>query len=93
MNLLKLGGIDIGFGNNIFPTDAWNSLVPKFAPELVKTKPEDAGNRGGWRRVQYVDDPAVGQSYGRDPRGQARRVDPNAINNRELHFRDGKRLN
>jgi RHS repeat-associated protein len=94
MNLLKLGGIDAGAVNKIFPTDAWNSLFRQYASDQISTVREYTGSERGsqWHDKQVIPDKA-GASYGRDPRGQARRVDPNAVNNRELHFRDGKRLN
>jgi RHS repeat-associated protein len=93
VNLLKKGGIDTGFMNKFLPTDAWQSLFRQYAKDQLKTEMVDVGDRGGWRKVTSVPDARPGQDFGRDPRGQARKVDRNAINNRELRFRDGKRLN
>jgi hypothetical protein len=93
VNLLNRGGVGTGFLDKFLPKDAWVRLFTNYAADQLKTERVDVGDRGGWKIVKSVPTPKPGQDFGRDPRGQARRVDPNAVNNRELRFRDGKRLN
>jgi hypothetical protein len=92
VNLLARGGIKVRWDEKFFPKDAWNSLIRQYAPEAVKTEIVDSGDRGGWRKVTSVPTPKAGESFGKDPRGQARRVDPDAVFNKPLRFRDGKRV-
>ncbi|HKP37908.1 MAG TPA: RHS repeat-associated core domain-containing protein [Pyrinomonadaceae bacterium] len=94
INLLQRGGIGVGFINKFFPGDAWRSLFMQYAPDQTKIVRKYTGSERGpqWHDDVIIPDQKGGR-YGRDPRGQARHVDPKALNNRELRFRDGKRLN
>lgn len=91
VGLLNKGGINPGdFGNRHIPKYVWESLFKQNAPNQTQKQTNYTGNV--WHEKTIV--PAeVGRSYGKDPNGSSRRVDPSAVNNRELRFRDGKRQN
>lgn len=95
--LLSRGGINLDGG---VPGAAWHSAMSQYgAPESRGKPAENWPGRSprfyvpGRSRSGSPPSQEIGREHGRDPRGQARRVDPNATNNRDLRFKDGVRLN
>ncbi len=95
-DLLRLGGIEV---SGVTPGDAWNTAYRRYSDDYLNPgkRLQDPEFWQHGNSAMLVDkglvNPQRGVEYGHDPRGQAAKLDRNAINNdRILTFREGKRV-
>ena len=95
-DLLRLGGIEV---SGVTPGDAWNTAYRRNSDDYLNPgkRLQDPEFWQHGNSAMLVDkglvNPQRGVEYGHDPRGQAAKLDRNAINNgRILTFREGKRV-
>ena len=100
IKLLARGGIDVGPA--ILPQSpkaVWSSAFEQYgnrdANRATVPDPQPRFPHRTREVINGYDNPPIvdpGKEYGRDPRGQARVLDPKAINNTTINFRGGKRV-
>ncbi|HZS06488.1 MAG TPA: hypothetical protein VFD58_16735 [Blastocatellia bacterium] len=95
LEILSAGGIRLK-GRD--PGGVWRSAYRSYSDEYLRWKQNQS--RKGWPGRFFAvfhpgpgyESPQAGVEYGRDPHGQARRADPQALNNQTMYFRKGKRV-
>ena len=87
--LLQRGGISLK-GRD--PREMWADAWRKYSNESLTWKESPGSRKGRYQPGHGADRPQIGFEYGRDPHGQARRVDPKAINNQTMYFKNGRRV-
>lgn len=90
--LLERGGLRF---DGREPEGVWESAWFKYSDDYLTWKEKTNGK--GSQKSRYepgpgYKSPQAGKEYGRDPGHQARRVDPKAINNQTMYFKNGKRV-
>jgi len=95
--LLALGGINVAGASGFEgPKDLWQTAFSQYGDRAANAaeplKPNANPLFPPIGKVHGLDDnPILNREYGHDPRGQARRLDRNAVNNNvNLIFRGGK---
>jgi hypothetical protein len=81
---------NLGLGKAVFPTDFWNTVFRKYDPDaMIKSNLFRERSGAMVKDVRAPYEP--GKEFGRDPRGQARIQDANAINaNVKTTYQGGK---
>lgn len=93
LELLRRGGINLK-GRD--PRDVWEAAWRNYSNEYLTWQEEQKMTNGKigkrYRPGPDMTHPQMRTEYGRDPQGQARRVDPKAINNQMMYFKNGQRV-
>lgn len=95
LELLQRGGVSLK-GRD--PRDVWKDAWQKYSDEYLSWKHnQDTATTRGKRREKYrpgpeLAAPRAGIEYGRDLQQRAGRVDPTAINNQTMYFKNGRRV-